>query len=179
MPRNRLSRRRVLASLGTTPLLSALPLAREQIESGHARDNTFAVKSEWVTTVTLRLQPGDIQDAAAGNMIILGGEASGPLLQGGVQPGTLEWLHDPVRNALQLTAHFDLQANDGRRMRVVDRAMIAAPRLTQCLEPVFTVPEIEVLSGEQRDPLPALYLSRMDAKQLGAGTLRMDVHRIL
>lgn len=177
MPPNRLSRRRVLASLGTAPVLSTLPLPVSSVQPLQADGDAFTVRTEWVLTITLRLQLTAALDAAQGSALILGGEASGPLMQGLVQPGMFEWLHDPALHALQLKAHFDVQGIDSR-LRVSDHATIDGMRLTQCGRMISTVPHIELLDGG-RNHAPALYVGRMDARELGAGTLRMDAHRIL
>jgi hypothetical protein len=100
-------------------------------------------------------------------------------MQGQVQPGTFEWSHDPARRALQLAACFDVQGIDGSRLRVSDRVSVDGMRLARCGQTISTVPHIELLGGDARDRAPALYVGRMDARELGAGKLRMDAHRIL
>src|SRR6185369_14084651 len=121
MPRYQLPRRQVLASFGAAPVVSLL--------SSHARavmapisDDTPAVRSEWMLDIALRLRLAAPVTALTGNAIILGGEARGPLLNGEVLPGVLEWSQEPARGALRLSAHYDLQDANGLRIHVADSA---------------------------------------------------------
>jgi hypothetical protein len=159
-------------------VFSALPATAPVLEP-RPNSDALTVRTEWVLTVILRLQLAAALEALQGSGLILGGEASGPLMQGPVQPGTFDWSHDPARRALQVTACFDVQGIDGGCLRISDRAMVYGLRLAQCGQTISTVPHIELLGGDARNSAPALYVGRMDARELGAGKLRMDAHRIL
>jgi hypothetical protein len=170
MPRSRLSRRSVLASLGVTPVVSAL--AGASPSAGDAVPQTESVLSA-VLNVSL-VTPAD---ATVGSAIILGGVAQGELA-GAVQPGSLEWTRDPVRGVLQLAMRFELQARPGLRIHVADRATVVTP--TECWAiPFATTPELTVVDGASAACREAVYLGRMDASQIQSGQLRLTVHRVL
>jgi hypothetical protein len=101
------------------------------------------------------------------------------LLSGTVQPGRLEWKHDTARGVLDLAAHYDLQANDGLRIHVADRATVVAPTQGCWEAPIATLPDLEVVCGSAAACRQGLYVGRLDAKQFGAGKLRVNLHRIL
>jgi hypothetical protein len=117
-------------------------------------------------------------DAASGSAIIVGGEAEGALA-GVVQPGSLEWSCDASRNVLQLSARLDLQSSAGLRIQVADRATVVAPSRGFWEAPFATTPELTVVDGSPAACRQAVYLGRMDARQIQAGQLRLTVHRVI
>jgi hypothetical protein len=179
MPQYRLPRRQVLASLGAAPVVSLL--------SSHAQavmlplpDDMPAVQSRWMLDIVLRLRLTARASAKIGSAIILGGVASGPLMNGEVLPGALEWSHDPARGVLRLSAHYDLQDDNGLRIHVSDRATVAVKAASgQWDAPFSTSPDLQLVSGPATACPDALYLGRLDARQLDAGRLRLNVHRVV
>jgi hypothetical protein len=97
-----------------------------------------------VLTAVLQLRLATPMDATVGSALILGGEARGRLA-GVVQPGSIEWTRDPVRGVLQLSARFELQARDGLRVHVADRATVAASGAACWDAPFSTTPELTVV----------------------------------
>lgn len=179
MPRPRFSRRRVLASLGATPVASALAVSAVASPSTQqaAHEVDSVPLTEPVLSALLDVRLATPADATVGSAIILGGEAQGELA-GVVQPGSLEWTRDPVRGVLQLAARFELQAGAGLRIHVSDRATVVTP--AQCwAAPIATTPELTVVDGPSAACREAVYLGRMDASRLHAGQLRLTVHRVL
>lgn len=180
MTRSSVSRRRVLASLSATPVVSALA---HGARAGDSRATEAAIdgthpQTEPVLSAVLRVTLATPPDATVGSATITGGESLG-LLAGSVQPGSLEWTRDPVRGVLQLAARFDLSAKAGLRIHVADRATVVTP-VTGCWEAPFpTTPELTVVDGPSSACRDGVYLGRMDASQLHAGELRLTVHRIL
>lgn len=179
MPRSRFSRRRVLASLGATPVVSALAIASSAGEAARQSDSPGHTEpqTEPVLTALLNVSLATSADATVGSAIILGGEAQGELA-GTVQPGSLEWTRDPVRGVLQLAARFELQASAGLRIHVADRATVVTSS-ERWAAPFATTPELTVVHGSTCACREAVYLGRMDASQIHAGQLRLTVHRVL
>jgi hypothetical protein len=180
MPRSRFSRRCVLASLGAAPVASVL--AKAAVAGGSAQEcgapASDVPRTEHVLTAVLRVKFTSPPDAASGSAIIVGGEAEGALA-GVVQPGSLEWTCDASRNVLQLAARFDLQASAGLRIHVADRATVVTPPKGYWEAPFPTTPELTVVDGSPAACREAVYLGRMDARQIQAGQLRLTVHRVL
>src|SRR5205085_2496553 len=114
-----------------------------------------------------------------GSAIILGGEARGPLMHGAVLPGTLEWSLEPAHGVLRVTARYDLQDDNGLRIHVADRASAPLTASGHWDAPFSTAPDLQQISGPATAFPAALYLGRMDARQLDAGKLRLNVHRVL
>jgi hypothetical protein len=180
MSRSDLSRRRVLASLGAAPVASMLVQTDTARASGARCEGEaqIAPRAEMVFSAMLRLNLATPADATVGSAIILGGEARGELA-GEVRPGGLEWLRDPARGVLQLSCRFELQATAGLRIHVADRATVVTPT-TGCWEaPFSTTPELTVVDGLSAACREAVYVGRMDARQLHAGRVSLIVHRVL
>jgi hypothetical protein len=180
MPRSRISRRRVLASLGAAPIATVLTQPARALAlaplSDDADNNIPQTLS--VLDATLRVTLSTPVDATVGSAIIHGGEADGTFA-GEVMPGSLTWTRDPVRGVMQLEARFDLQARAGLRIHVADSATVVTPS-TGCWEaPFSTTPELTVVDGASAACPEAVYLGRMDARQIHAGQLRLTVHRVL
>jgi hypothetical protein len=178
MPRYRLARRQVLTSLGAAPILSILSPRAQAIAPPRDTAEVPGVESEWILDITLHLRLATPATAAQGRAIILGGKATGPLLRGAVLPGSLEWSLDAERGVLRLAAHYDLEADSGLRIHVADRAAVAVSAAGCWNVPFTTTPDLELISGPavHRN---ALYLGRMDASDIDAGKLRLNVHRVL
>jgi hypothetical protein len=177
MPRYRLPRRQVLAALGAAPVVSILS---SRAEAAAGRRHVAAVpevQSEWILHVALNVRLATPISAAQGRAYILGGRATGPLLDGMVLPGNLEWSVDAERGALKWAAHYDLEAGV-TRIHIADRATVPVPSQDYWRLPFSTTPDLEPVNGPSI-LRHALHLGRMDASQLGAGRLRMNVHRIL
>jgi len=176
MPRYRLPRRQVLASLGAAPVVSLLSTRADAVMASN--DGAApAIESQWVLDIVLDLRLTTPATAARGSALILGGRAAGPLLDGVVLPGSVEWSLDAERAVLRWTAHYDLQAG-ATRVHVTDRAAVLTSAAGCWNTPFPTAPELQWISG----PVAlgnALHLGRMDASDIDAGRLRMNVHRVL
>ena len=180
MPRNQLPRRQVLASLGAAPVISLLSSRAQAVMAPHSMDDVPAVQSEWMLHITLRLRLAAPATAMAGSAIIVGGEARGPLLHGEVLPGSLEWMHEPAQGVLRLSARYDLQDEQGLRIHVADRAVVAVQAASgHWNSPISTSPDLQWIHGSSTAIPAALYLGRLDASQLDAGTLKMNIHRVV
>jgi hypothetical protein len=167
----------VLASLGAAPVISILSPSAQAIVSLPHDAEVPGVESEWILDIVFSVRPAVPATAARGSAFILGGRARGPLLDGMVLPGSLEWSVDAERGMLRWAAHFDLEAG-ATRIHVVDRATLVASAANYWSAPFSTTPDLEPVSG----PVAvrnALHLGRMDASELSAGRLRMNVHRVL
>jgi hypothetical protein len=180
MPHSRFSRRRLLASLGATPVLTVLsrPAAAHPAVEQSKDAGAHAPRTEPVLMAVLRVRLATPADATVGSAIILGGEAQG-LLAGVVQPGSLEWTRDPLRGLLQLSSRFEIQVREGLRVHVADRATVAAPCAGYWQAPFSTTPELTLVDGSCAACRESVYLGRMDARQFPAGRLRLAVHRVL
>jgi hypothetical protein len=159
-------------------MISLLPPRAQAIMAPRDAAEVPAVQSEWILDIALRLRLVVPSGAVQGSAIILGGNATGPLLDGVVLPGSLEWSVDAARGVLRVAAHYDLQAGNGQRLHVADRATVEVSAAERWNRPFCTTPDLELISG------PAihrntLYLGRMDATEIDAGRMRLNVHRIL
>lgn len=175
MPRYRLPRRQVLASLGAAPAVSLWSARAPAITL--SRDATPAVQSQWVLDIVMDLRLATPVTATHGRALVLGGRASGPLLQGQVLPGSVEWSVDAERGVLLWAARYDLAAG-ATRIHVTDRATMPATAQDYWSAAFATTPELESISGPAV-LTDALHLGRMDASALAAGRLRLNIHRVL
>jgi len=169
----------VLASLGAAPIISVLSSHAQAVIAPHADENS-PVQTEWMLDVALHLRLSAPATAVSGSAIILGGEAAGPLMNGAVLPGALEWSLDAARGVLQLSAHYDLEDGNGLRIHVMDRAAVAVDAASgHWNAPLSTSPDLQRISGSSTACPEALYLGRLDARQLDAGRLRLNIHRVV
>jgi len=175
--RSSVSRRRVLASLGAAPVASVLAESAtqgQQCEPGAAD----AVSTEPVFSALLEVTLATDAAANVGSAVIRGGEARGEIA-GDVQPGSLSWIRDPVRGVLRLDVRFDLRDLRGLRIHVADCSTVVTGSAQFWEAPFPTSPELTVVDGSPAACRQAVYLGRMDARQLHAGQLRLTVHRVL
>ena len=170
----------MLASLGAAPMATMLPAAqaRSSIDRlAPAADSL--IRTEAMASLTLQLRLTAPLGAATGSAIIEGGDAHGSAFTGAVLPGSLEWSHDPLRGITQLTARYGVQTHGGQRLQLVDRASFPAGDAASWDQPITTATEMEAAP----DPLAAaargLLIGRLDASQMHAGMLRLDLHRVL
>jgi hypothetical protein len=64
------------------------------------------------------------------------------------------------------------------RVHVADRATLQVPAANYWSAPFSTTPDLDPISGPAGLG-NALHLGRMDAREFGAGRLRMNLHRVL
>lgn len=175
MPRHRLPRRHVLASLAAAPV-SIFPSGTQ----AHVAPRDAAVpvvETQWLLDIVLSVRLAAPVSAARGSAFILGGRASGPLLDGMVLPGNLEWSVDDERGTLRWMAQYDLDA-EAMRIHVADRAWLPVPAASFWSTPFSTSPDLEAINAPTA-LRSALHLGRVDASGLAAGRLRMNIHRVL
>lgn len=160
-------------------MMSAAP-AQSSIQESAAS----AIRTEPLTTLTLKVRPAAPADAASGSAIIEGGEAAGAGLAGTVLPGVLEWSGDAARGVTHLTLRYGVQIEDGRRLQVIDRASFASTAGTWAL-PITTTTELESMADPLAEAahgmdagLAGLVIGRLDARALGSGALRLELHRV-
>jgi hypothetical protein len=102
---------------------------------------------------------------------VLTGLATGSLLQGAVQAGTLEWLVDPASGAVQVAADMLLVRRDGAMVRLRDRS--AHAQLASCGVPgVPTAPELFDAAGIAL-PASGQLAGWLDTAAIGRGLLRL------
>ena len=151
----------------------------------HATEQLAAspdISTEPLATLSLDVHPGTPVNASAGSAIIAGGAVRGARLQGAVLPGSLEWSSDLTRGVTQLTLHYGVLTEAGDRLQVTDRASFPSGSGSGWARPITTFTEMEAMA----DPLAALAdistgltIGRLDASGLGAGSLRLELHRVL
>jgi hypothetical protein len=180
MPRSRISRRSVLASLSAAPVATVLTQparARALTAPSDAADENLP-QTLSVLTATLRVTLSTPLEATVGSAIIHGGDADGAFA-GEVMPGSLTWTRDPARGVMHIAARFELQARAGLRIHVADQATVVTPLMGFWEAPFCTTPELTVVDGAPAACHEAVYLGRMDARKIHAGQLRLSVHRVL
>ena len=144
------------------------------------------VRTEPLSSLTLRLQLAVPETAAAGSAIIIGGLASGGIC-GPVLPGSLEWSRDDSRGVARLALRYGVQTPDGHRLQLIDRASFPCEVQSAWREPIATTTELETADDPVADAsriamsglLPGITIGRLDASALGAGVLRLELHRVI
>lgn len=174
----------MLASLGAAPMASVMPAAHAlSVDQGIAG---LVVRSEPLSTLTLQLDLVTPAGAATGSATVVGGEAEGHLA-GTVLPGILEWSRDRASGVGQLSLRYGLQTVEGHRLQVLDRGSFSCTGTSDWASPISTSTELEAMADPLTDVLqdpaagmvPGITIGRLDASALGAGRLRLELHRII
>lgn len=116
------------------------------------------------------------EPALSGMRVIRSGTAIGPLLSGDVQSGHVRWQTDAGRAAVDVHVQIMIRREDGSVVEVLDRSVHPAAARPADLARLATATEL-VVAGEQ-DGLPMLFVGRMDASLLAAGSLTLSTFRI-
>jgi hypothetical protein len=137
-----------------------------------------SIRTELLTALSLQLRFVVPLSAAIGSAIIEGGEARGPAFAGKVLPGSLEWSHDP-RDLTQVVVRYGVRTHDGHHIQLIDRASFPTVAGAVWNQQITSTTEVEA----SPDPLAAasrgVLIGRLDASAMGAGMLRLDIHRVI
>ncbi len=133
-----------------------------------------AFEGRFLTGPQQRNGQSPVQYSAA----ILGGEITGPLLQGAVQTGRIEWTVDAASQTVQIAAHYSVLRRDGVLVQVRDRSIHP-----QAIKPansagLRTAPEI-IVEGEHQDVASPLLVGVLDASGFSTGQVMLRAFRIV
>jgi hypothetical protein len=172
MEQTRFSRRTVLGSVGAVSVAPALPgdgdeSARLSVHTEPAFAGTIFVGPQ---------QRGTSQ--AHFSAAILGGEVSGPLLQGQVLPGRIEWTIDAGSQTMQLSASYAVRCADGSLVQVRDRSVQGAAAAPAAGKSLRTVPELHA-DGELGGLSGSVLVGVLDASGFSAGQVMLRVFRVV
>lgn len=152
--------------------------ARSSIDFAAQSAPQAAIRTELLAALSLQLRLAAPLDAAVGSAIIEGGQARGTAFAGQVLPGSLEWSQDS-RGLTQLVVRYGVQTQGGQRIQLVDRASFPTAQGAVWNQQIISTTEMEA----SPDPLAAaargVLIGRLDASAMGAGVLRLDLHRII
>jgi len=138
-----------------------------------------AIRTIPAASMMLQLRLLTPLSAASGSAIIEGGVARGTAFAGAVLPGSLEWSRDPSRDLTQLTIRYGVHTQDGHHVQLVDRASFHAGDAGTWVRPITTATAMEAAPDPLAASAAGLMIGRLDATQMGAGVLRLDLHRVL
>jgi hypothetical protein len=175
MSRMQLSRRSLLGSVGAATVAPALPAAtRDLAEAVAGLPRTVpAFEARLRTGPQLRSSLSQAQFSAA----ILGGELAGPLLQGVVQSGRIEWTIDSASRALHITAHYAVLRHDGVLVQIKDHGIHPQAMKPADSTRLRTSPEISV-DGEPH-MAASLLVGLLDASGFSSGEVTLRAFRVV
>lgn len=108
---------------------------------------------------------------------IHGGEITGPLLNGKVQGGRVQWHVDAALGQVEITACFAVLRADGVLLEVRDCARYPADSLPAATGPIATAPVLMETAGEL-PATPALLVGRLDASQFAKGVVLLHAFEV-
>lgn len=108
---------------------------------------------------------------------IRGGEITGPLLNGKVQGGRVQWHVDAARGQVEITARFAVLRADGMLLEVRDSARYPATSLPAVTGPIASAPVLMETAGEL-PATPALLVGRLDASQFANGVVLLHAFEV-
>jgi hypothetical protein len=108
--------------------------------------------------------------------LVRAGTAKGPHLSGDVLSGHVRWQTDAARSVVDVNVEMLVRCEDGRVVEVLDRSVHPVAARPDDLSRLASATEL-VVAGEQ-DGLPVLFVGRMDASLLAAGSLTLSAFRI-
>jgi hypothetical protein len=109
---------------------------------------------------------------------ILGGEVTGPLLEGQVLPGRIEWSIDEASQSVQLGASYAVRRADGQLVQVRDRCVHHGAVAPAAGKGLRTAPELHC-DGEHGELAGSLLVGVLDASGFPAGQVELRVFRIV
>jgi hypothetical protein len=172
MEQTRFSRRTVLGSVGAASIAPTLPGDDDEC----AR---VAVHTEPAFTGTILVGP-QLRGTSPTHFsaAILGGEVSGPLLQGQVLPGRIEWTIDAGSQTMQLSASYAVRCADGLLVQVRDRSVHGGAAAPAAGKGLRTAPELHT-DGEHGGLAGSLLVGVLDASGFSAGQVMLRVFRVV
>jgi hypothetical protein len=161
-------------------MASMLPATQARSSIGFSAESApqAAIRTELLAALSLQLRLAAPLDAAVGSAIIEGGQARGRAFAGEILPGSLEWSRDS-QGLTQLVVRYGVQTHAGHRIQLVDRAKFSTAEGAMWNQQITSTTEMEA----SPDPLAAaargVLIGRLDASAIGAGVLRLDLHRVI
>ena len=139
-----------------------------------------AVQTELAFVGVFRMGPQQrgADASAARSAAILGGEVTGPLLQGEIQPGRIEWQLDAAGESVQISAHYAVRRPDGALVQVSDRSVHPVATRPAAATGLRTAPQIsmdDVPAGQS----PCLLVGVLDASGFSAGQVTLRAFRLV
>lgn len=109
---------------------------------------------------------------------VLGGEVTGTLLSGQVQPGLVEWTIDERSNTVELVASYAVLRADGVLVQVRDRSMHPAAVAPAANAGIRTAPALQADSGHIDLP-PSVLVGVLDASAFADGKVSLRAFRVV
>jgi hypothetical protein len=172
-----ITRRSLLGTAGAASLAPVLPkdanaCTGQQLAPAmpHATP-AFTVRVEVGAANRVGTQPG------LHHAFIHGGDVTGPLLNGKVQGGRVQWHVDAANGQVEITARFAVLRADGMLLEVRDCARYPASSLPAASGPIATAPVLMETAGEL-PATPALLVGRLDASQFANGVVLLHAFEV-
>jgi hypothetical protein len=108
---------------------------------------------------------------------ILGGEITGPLLNGTVQGGNVQWHIDAANGQVEIAARLVVLRSDGVLLELRDIARYPADSLPSATASIATTPVLMETAGEL-PATPALLVGRLDASQFANGVVLLHAFEV-
>lgn len=178
MGQKRFSRRSVLGSVGAASVVPTIP-GGSAVASATALpiDNGVQIAPAFVATLNVGRQIRNDASPRHFSAPVLGGEVTGPLLTGSVQPGRIEWIIDEASNTVELIASYAVLRADGALIQVRDRSMHAVAAAPAASADIRTAPELHADSAHV-ELQPSVLVGMLDASGFTEGRVSLRAFRI-
>jgi hypothetical protein len=178
MGQKRFSRRSVLGSVGAASVVPTIT-GGSAVASATALpfDNGVQVAPAFVATLNVGRQIRNDASPRHFSAPILGGEVTGVLLSGLIQPGRIEWTIDAASNTVELIASYAVLRADGALIQVKDRCVHAVAAAPAASAGIRTAPELLADSAHVELP-PSVLVGMLDASGFADGRVSLRAFRI-
>jgi hypothetical protein len=171
MARFQCNRREMLGSAVALSVSSAIS------QHSAAAEGDLSIATELAFDAIIQLDSPVLTTASSWRAPIVGGEVHGPLANGVILPGEIEWRVDSVAQSTQVNARYALQLEDGCIVHVVDSGVAPQQLVPSQAQRMHTAPEFssDDLHGWAHG---SVFLGALDATRFEHGSVKLRVLKV-
>lgn len=172
----------MLGSVGAVSVTSVLTVQKAAADSQHnlprADKPVIATEFAFEGTIEVGAQQRSADNPQRCSAVVTGGEFAGPLLQGSIQAGQVDWLLDATNSMVEITARYAVLRDDGLLVQVTDRCVHAQSTHPSQVRGLRSAPTLHT-GGAAIDLEHGVLVAMLDASNFAAGRVTLRAVRIV